>query len=204
LRGVSASGDELKPLDGADALGGEHALTQELYGGGEGGDALAGLDMRLAQEQGMPVAPDGVAAFDPATSLRLLEASFRCMPQPADSQLARRGRARNLVPVPPSFPTVLPPVMENPALFERLDADALFFSFYFQQARCVVRVRRAVRCCVLTQCLHYTGYPAAIPGGARAEALQLALPQKVQHLVRARGGAQGVHGGVRAGRVCLL
>lgn len=81
----------------------------------------------------LPLPPDTGAAFDQATSLRLLEASFRNMPQPSDSVVARRGRVRNPVPVPPSFPTTLPPVVDNPALFERLDADALFFSFYFQQ-----------------------------------------------------------------------
>ena len=133
MRGLSASGDELKQtLDGVDAARAEHLgaeIAPDAYVTADGLDMLTGVDLRLAND-GMP---DGVPAFDPATSLRLLEASFRCMPQPSDSQVARRGRVRNLVPVPPSFPTAPPPVVENPALFERLDADALFFSFYFQQ-----------------------------------------------------------------------
>ena len=48
-------------------------------------------------------------------------------------ELLRRGRVRTVVPVPPSFPVAPPPVMENPALFERLALDALCFSFSFQQ-----------------------------------------------------------------------
>jgi CCR4-NOT transcription complex subunit 3 len=33
----------------------------------------------------------------------------------------------------PSFPTQQSPIMENPALFERLPMDTLFLSFYYQQ-----------------------------------------------------------------------
>lgn len=32
-----------------------------------------------------------------------------------------------------SFPTQQSPIMENPALFERLPMDTLFLSFYYQQ-----------------------------------------------------------------------
>ena len=111
---------------GAGVRSGED-LSQEASPAGS-----ASVDLRLALE-GVPLPPEGQAAFDPATSLRLLEASFRCMPQPSDSQLLRRGRVRNLVPVPPSFPVAPAPVVDNPALFARLDLDALFFAFYFQQ-----------------------------------------------------------------------
>ena len=91
------------------------------------------MDLRRALE-GFGGVRDATPAFDAVTSLRLLESSFASgMPQPSDSQILRRGRVRNLVPVPPSFPMMQPPVMENPVLFERLDLDALFFSFYFQQ-----------------------------------------------------------------------
>ena len=34
---------------------------------------------------------------------------------------------------PPSYPSTLPSLLENPALFERLDGDTLFFCFYYQQ-----------------------------------------------------------------------
>ena len=95
--------------------------------------ASTSADLRRALE-GLAGLRDSTPAFDAVTSLRLLESSFASgMPQSGDSQVLRRGRVRTLVPVPPSFPVAPPPVMENPALFERLDVDALFFSFYFQQ-----------------------------------------------------------------------
>lgn len=58
----------------------------------------------------------------------------RCLPQPSDSQPQRRNRQRISPSVQyASFPTTPAPIVDNPALFERLDSDALFFSFYFQQ-----------------------------------------------------------------------
>lgn len=72
-------------------------------------------------------------AVDPTANLRLLEACFRSAPQPSDSRWERKGRMRPPVATPASFPSTHPPVLENPALFERLDTDALFFSFYFKQ-----------------------------------------------------------------------
>lgn len=34
--------------------------------------------------------------------------------------------------VPPSYPSVKMPVVENPMLFEKLDTESLFFAFYYQ------------------------------------------------------------------------
>ena len=44
-----------------------------------------------------------------------------------------RRREPPSAPIPASYPTSSPTVLENPALFERLDADALFFTFYYPQ-----------------------------------------------------------------------
>lgn len=33
--------------------------------------------------------------------------------------------------VPPSYPQIKLPVLDNPALFEKLDTEALFFAFYY-------------------------------------------------------------------------
>jgi CCR4-NOT transcription complex subunit 3 len=84
-----------------------------------------------------------VAHGDPSSRLRLLEASAssRLLPSASDGVWTRRVRRAPQAPIPPSYPTTLLdgngnnlyPVLENPALFERLDADALFFSFYHQQ-----------------------------------------------------------------------
>ena len=75
----------------------------------------------------------GLTHHDPAVNLRLLEASHRVLPGAADGAWSARRREPPSVATPPSYPTTEPPVLDNPALFERLDADALFFTFYYQQ-----------------------------------------------------------------------
>lgn len=38
----------------------------------------------------------------------------------------------NPAAVPASYPTQKLPILDNPALFEKLDSEALFFAFYYQ------------------------------------------------------------------------
>jgi CCR4-NOT transcription complex subunit 3 len=95
------------------------------------------------QQRGGAASTATVAHGDPSSRLRLLEASAssRLLPSASDGVWTRRVRRAPQAPIPPSYPTSLVdgngnnlyPVLENPALFERLDADALFFSFYHQQ-----------------------------------------------------------------------
>ena len=40
---------------------------------------------------------------------------------------------RNPYPTPDAFPTAPATLFDNPAMFEKLDVDTLFFVFYFQQ-----------------------------------------------------------------------
>ena len=84
---------------------------------------------------GLPVGVSlgGLTHHDPAVRLRLLEAARRHAPRAADGAWSAARREKPSVPIPASYPTSAPPVLENPALFERLDADALFFTFYYQQ-----------------------------------------------------------------------
>ena len=105
---------------GAGGEGSAHGGKGFGFGGALGGDSPG-------------VLLGGILHHDPAVNLRLLESSYRNLPQPGDGQWSRRRRERPPAPIPPSYPTTLPPVLENPALFERLDADALFFTFYYQQ-----------------------------------------------------------------------
>jgi CCR4-NOT transcription complex subunit 3 len=72
-------------------------------------------------------------ASDPAACLRLLESSYRNLPQPEDGRWSRRRSDAPDAAAPASYPSSQVPVLRNPALFERLDADALFFTFYYQQ-----------------------------------------------------------------------
>jgi CCR4-NOT transcription complex subunit 3 len=47
--------------------------------------------------------------------------------------VASSVHSRPAFPCHPSFPTAVPPVLENPLLLDRLPADCMFLSFYFQQ-----------------------------------------------------------------------
>jgi len=40
---------------------------------------------------------------------------------------------RNPAATPSSYPQAQAPIVDNPALWERLDTDVLFFAFYYQQ-----------------------------------------------------------------------
>ena len=42
---------------------------------------------------------------------------------------------RNPIAVPASFPTVPPEILDKAGLWDKLESDVLFFSFYFQQGR---------------------------------------------------------------------
>ena len=108
---------------------------QQQRGGGGGGGGGGGVNSTSSTAT--------VAHGDPSSRLRLLEASgsSRLLPSASDGVWTRRVRRAPQVPIPPSYPTTLLdstgknlyPVLENQALFERLDADALFFAFYHQQ-----------------------------------------------------------------------
>lgn len=58
----------------------------------------------------------------------------RCKPQLADSQWQSVPPRLRPFPggVPASYPTEKAPIVQHPALFERLDTEALFFAFYYQ------------------------------------------------------------------------
>ena len=53
------------------------------------------------------------------------------MPQVSDSNW-RRYKPRHPAAVPPSYPRSPHEVIDNPALFRKVDPECLFFAFYFQ------------------------------------------------------------------------
>lgn len=57
----------------------------------------------------------------------------RSVPQPIDSMWSNNPVRMRLPPggVPASYPQIKLPVLDNPALFEKLDTEALFFAFYY-------------------------------------------------------------------------
>lgn len=73
------------------------------------------------------------SADEYAAPLRLLDASLRFAPAPADSDRPRPYLPRNFYRTPSYFPSTPSASYEDPALFEKLPVDTLFFIFYFQQ-----------------------------------------------------------------------
>lgn len=120
-----------------------------LDGGEEGGPKKEGLPngMEPGKDAGAESLQGGAAPMMPGgmplgfgnanANMQLLSAcALRSIPHAADSAWsgpsAPRVRAPVGVAVPPSYPTVKMPLLENPALFEKLDSEALFFAFYHQ------------------------------------------------------------------------
>ncbi|KAL0027322.1 hypothetical protein WJX79_000170 [Trebouxia sp. C0005] len=72
--------------------------------------------------------------LSPAANLAMLQAcASRSVPQPIDSHWSNNPVRMRLPPagVPASYPQMKLPVLDNPALFEKLDTEALFFAFYY-------------------------------------------------------------------------
>ena len=126
----SASNGEPKPADGSDSLSFDlpGGLADLADGGGFGG-----TDKGSSSVAPIAVALGGMTHEDPSVNVRLLESAYKNLPTVADGAWTRRRREPPSSPAPTSYPTASPPVLDNPALFERLDADALFFAFYHQQ-----------------------------------------------------------------------
>lgn len=64
----------------------------------------------------------------------VLAQSVTHLPEPVDSERPKTYVPRNPANTNASFPTLPPPALETPALFEKLTLDTLFFIFYYQQS----------------------------------------------------------------------
>eukprot|EP00249_Psilotum_nudum_P021865 c28285_g1_i2 orf=637-3519(-) len=73
------------------------------------------------------------AGHDQLYNLQMLEAAYHKIPLPKDSERLRNYVPRHPAITPSSYPQVPAPIIDNPALWERLDTDVLFFAFYYQQ-----------------------------------------------------------------------
>ncbi|KAJ7565767.1 hypothetical protein O6H91_02G074100 [Diphasiastrum complanatum] len=152
-RAVSLSEDDLKNADTFDVsqVGGPGTLA-ELSQQSRDADFTPGQQMQSSQSPGPGVigrrsAADlgaigdnlttsiggGTAAHDQLYNLQMLEAAYRHIPTPRDSERPRSYVPRNPAVVPSSYPQIPAAIIENPALWERLDPDVLFFAFYYQQ-----------------------------------------------------------------------
>ncbi|KAG5519076.1 hypothetical protein PMAC_002162 [Pneumocystis sp. 'macacae'] len=64
---------------------------------------------------------------------RLLELSFTTAPELVTSETPKYYIPSEPYPVPSYYPQVPPAIFDSPELFEKIDIDALFFVFYYQQ-----------------------------------------------------------------------
>lgn len=66
-------------------------------------------------------------------TLSILQASMKNMPQLGDSEKPKVYQPLNPYQTPDSFPSKSYLLFNNPAIFEKMDVDCLFFIFYYQQ-----------------------------------------------------------------------
>ncbi|KAG5440032.1 hypothetical protein PCK2_000640, partial [Pneumocystis canis] len=64
---------------------------------------------------------------------RFLEISFTTAPELVNSETPKYYMPSEPYPVPSYYPQVPPAIFDSPELFEKIDIDALFFVFYYQQ-----------------------------------------------------------------------
>ena len=101
--------------------------------GGQG-IGVAGLDMLTSGLGGLNLSAAGAENVAPDGSyLSALNDSFATMPGSADNERTRPYTPQNPYPTPASYPAQPSPIFENPAVFEKLGTDALFFIFYYAQ-----------------------------------------------------------------------
>mmetsp|Transcript_11649 Transcript_11649/g.16775 ORF Transcript_11649/g.16775 Transcript_11649/m.16775 type:complete len:696 (-) Transcript_11649:38-2125(-) len=88
-----------------------------------------------ASSKNTPVSPEQRPPGDTVSSsyLGALNDSFLYIPSALDSERQRSYTPRNPYPTPSSYPTTPSALFENPAIFEKLGTDCLFFIFYYSQ-----------------------------------------------------------------------
>ncbi|KAG1667352.1 hypothetical protein FOA52_001412 [Chlamydomonas sp. UWO 241] len=130
--GVGVGGSTMGSGEWPSPGGGAGGASPGPGGGPAGGQGGAG-GARGGDEDWPPMdLPVMPATMSMQSAKNVLESVFqRCMPQPGDTDWRRTG-PRHPAQVPASFPRQQHPVVDNPALFRRLDPECLFFAFYFQ------------------------------------------------------------------------
>jgi CCR4-NOT transcription complex subunit 3 len=110
--------------------------TLDILSSGLGGLTLGGSEV----SSGHLAAPSSAAsaattsAFETGSSyLTDLNDSFANMPNNGDNERSRHYTPQNPYPTPVAYPSTPSPIFENPAVFEKLGTDCLFFIFYYSQ-----------------------------------------------------------------------
>ena len=107
----------------------------DILTSGLGGLGLGGVDNRSEAGPNALVAPAPTnPTGDAGTSyLTALNDSFATAPNAVDNERNRPYTPQNPYPTPASYPSTPSSVFENPAVFEKLGTDCLFFIFYYAQ-----------------------------------------------------------------------
>lgn len=77
--------------------------------------------------------PHQMASKSKAEILSILNTSYLNCPDGFEMESSRSFVPKHPVNLPDYYPPSQPAILENPAIFERLDLDTLFFIFYYQQ-----------------------------------------------------------------------
>lgn len=111
--------------------------TPQLQTQSSQASGVAGLDLLTSGLGGLnltsaPTGDKGATAPD-GSYLSALNDSFATMPSSADNERSRPYTPQNPYPTPASYPAQPSPIFDNPAVFEKLGTDCLFFIFYYAQ-----------------------------------------------------------------------
>jgi CCR4-NOT transcription complex subunit 3 len=114
---------------------GGQANGVDILTSGFGGLSLGGASSTGGTSLGAPGTANTTAAnnFEGSQYLSALNESFANMPNTVDNERARHYTPQNPYPTPASYPSTPSPIFENPAVFEKLGTDCLFFIFYYSQ-----------------------------------------------------------------------
>lgn len=117
----------------------------DILASGLGGLGLGGsLDSRSSDASNLPLGTTGPTAVGNVNSggslditgssyLSALNESFVAAPSPIDNERSRQYTPQNPYPTPASYPAAPSAIFDNPAVFEKLGTDCLFFIFYYAQ-----------------------------------------------------------------------
>lgn len=114
----------------------QDAVVKQQQAAAQAAQQLSGISLG-----GPPnTAPNPAATITPSGKdeteryLNALNDSFLQMPSNTETERSKSYTPRNPYPAAPaSYPTVPSPIFDNPAVFEKLGTDALFFIFYYAQ-----------------------------------------------------------------------
>jgi CCR4-NOT transcription complex subunit 3 len=128
---AAVAADKSKTLQQSQSGVGGNALdllTTGMGGLGLGGDSASVHSAAAGSSSGGPT-----TNMDTASFVSALSESFMTTPNAADNDRSRQYTPQNPYPTPASYPATPAAIFENPAVFEKLGTDCLFFIFYYMQ-----------------------------------------------------------------------